>query len=106
MARCRKHTKQGIDKHAECTMVPLSSGGGGGGSDSPPPAPTRVFLDTVASAPNMCQEVEQVLGFRRVPVAPLGGHTVASSLTLGHWQSWSCVDRLIRFQKTYSESLN
>ena len=58
LVRCRRRTKQAIDKHVERYVVPFSGWEDGGSPVprwwEPPPAPTRVVLDPAASPPPMC----------------------------------------------------
>ena len=67
LVRCRRRTKQAIDKHVE-RHVMAYSGWEDGGSPvprwwEPPPAPTRVVLDPAASPPPMCDGSGAGFGF-------------------------------------------
>ena len=67
LVRCRRRTKQAIDKHVERYVVPFSGWEDGGSPVpwwwEPPPAPTRVVLDPAASPPPMCDGSGAGFGF-------------------------------------------
>ena len=67
LVRCRRRTKQAIDKHVERYVVPFSGWEAGGSPVprwwEPPPAPTRVVLDPAASPPPMCDGSGAGFGF-------------------------------------------
>ena len=67
IVRCRRRTKQAIEKHVERYVVPFSGWEAGGSPVprwwEPPPAPTRVLLDSAASTPPMCDGSGAGFGF-------------------------------------------
>ena len=67
LVRCRRRTKQAIDKHVERYVMPFSGWEDGGSPVprwwEPPPAPTRVVLDPAASPPPMCDGSGAGFGF-------------------------------------------
>ena len=67
LVRCRRRTKQAIDKHVERYVVPFSGWEDGGSPVprwwEPPPAPTRVVLYPAASPPPMCDGSGAGFGF-------------------------------------------
>ena len=67
LVRCRRRTKQAIDKHVERYVLPFSGWEDGGSPVprwwEPPPAPTRVVLDPAASPPPMCDGSGAGFGF-------------------------------------------
>ena len=95
LVRCRRRTKQAIDKHVERYVVPFSGWEDGGSPVprwwEPPPAPTRVVL--LPPRHPCVMEVEQVLGFSGGVCFPL----VCTPLHLASACVWQIHHRLCGF---------